>query len=46
MVDDWEAARDAALTEAAALPQDEQAQLQPVLQGALSSCLGLAYQGG
>ena len=46
MVDDWEAARDAALAEAAALPQDEQAQLQPVLQGALSSCLGLAYQGG
>ncbi|WP_203294844.1 hypothetical protein [Maricaulis parjimensis] len=45
MVDDWEAARDAATTEAAALPEAERAELQPALQGALGACLSLAYQG-
>lgn len=44
LIEDWEAAREAALSGAAALPEDEQAQLQPVLQGALGTCLSLAYR--
>lgn len=45
MVDDWAAARDAAATEAAALPPEERARFQPVLQAALGACLPHVFQG-
>lgn len=45
MVEDWAAARDTAATEAAALPSEEQAQFQPILQAALGACLSQSYQG-
>ncbi len=45
MIDDWEAARDAAATEVTALDPEEQSAIQPALQTGLSMCLSLAYQG-
>ncbi|WP_291844851.1 hypothetical protein [Maricaulis sp.] len=45
MVDDWEAARDAAASEVATLDPEEQSAIQPALQSGLGTCLPLSYQG-
>ncbi len=45
MIEDWEAARDTAMREAAALPTSEQTQLTAILQSALGACMNLVYQG-
>jgi len=42
MLENWMPARDTAAMEAAALPADGQARIQPVLQGALGACMGAA----
>lgn len=45
LIEDWEAARDTAVTEAAAMSLEDQAEFVPLLQNALMSCMHLSYQG-